>query len=60
MDLPIDAELLVLHFNDLSRCVTFIIEIYRVGDIRRTVKTSTTPHISDQSGTEKACKTLSC
>ena len=58
MDLPIDAELLVLHFNDLPRCVTFIIEIYRVGDIRRTVKTS--PHISDQSGTEKACKTLSC
>ena len=36
------------------------IEIYRVGDDRRTVNTSTTPHISEQSGTENACKTLLC
>ena len=32
-------------------------EIYRVGDNRRTVNTSMTPYISDQSGTENACKT---
>ena len=31
-----------------------------VGDNRGTVKTSTTPHISDQLGTENACKTLLC
>ena len=36
------------------------IELYRVGDNRRTVKTSTTPHICDQLGTEDACKTLFC
>ena len=30
------------------------IEIYRVGDNRRTVNTSTTPHIWDQLGTENA------
>ena len=36
------------------------IEIYRVGDNRRTVNTSTTPHIWDQLGTENACKTLFC
>ena len=35
-----------------------LIEIYRMGDDRRTVKTSAT--ISDQSGTENACKTLLC
>ena len=34
------------------------IEIYRVGDNRRTVNTSTTPYIWDQLGTENACKTL--
>ena len=33
---------------------------YRVGDNRRTVNTSTTPHISDQLGIENACKTLLC
>ena len=63
MDLPIDVEFLASHFTDLSRCFTTcitIIEIYREGDNRRTVKTSMTPHISDQLGTEKACKTLSC
>ena len=31
-----------------------------MGNNRRTVKTPTTPHISDQSGTENACKTLLC
>ena len=36
------------------------IEIYRVGDNRRIVNTSTTPHIWDQLGTENACKTLFC
>ena len=30
------------------------------GDNRGTVNTSTTPHISDQLGTENACKTLLC
>ena len=34
------------------------VKIYRVGDNRRTVNTSTTPHISDQLGTENVCKTL--
>ena len=34
------------------------IEIYRVGDNRGTVNTSTSPHISDQLGTENACLTL--
>ena len=33
---------------------------YRVGDNRRPVNTSATPHISDQLGTENACKTLLC
>ena len=36
------------------------VEIYRMGNNRRTVNTSTTPHISDQSGTENACKKLLC
>ena len=36
------------------------IKNYRVGDNRRTVNTSTTPHISDQLGTENACETLLC
>ena len=36
------------------------IEIYRVGDNRRTVNTSMTPHIWYQLGTENACKTLFC
>ena len=43
------------HFSDLVA-----VKIYRVGDNRRTVNTSTTPHISDQLGTENACKTLLC
>ena len=37
-----------------------VYQIYRVGDNRRTVNTSTTPHISDQLWTENACKTLLC
>ena len=36
------------------------VKIYRVADNRRTVTTSTTPHMSDQLGTENACKTLLC
>ena len=36
------------------------VKIYRVGDNKRTVNTSTTPHISDQLGTENVCKTLLC
>ena len=49
------------HFRDISRCLSkWFIEIYRVGDNRRTVNTSTTPHICDQLGTESACKTLLC
>ena len=36
------------------------VKIYRVGDNRRTVNTLTTQHISDQLGTENACKTLLC
>ena len=55
-------------YRDMCRviCITFqrslplYIEIYRMGKNKRTVNTSTTPHISDQSGTEKACKTLLC
>ena len=45
------VEFLAWHFNDLY---------YGVGDDRRTVTTSTTPHISDQLGTENACETLLC
>ena len=33
-------------------------EIYRVIDTRKTVNTSTSPEISDQVGTENACKTV--
>ena len=36
------------------------IEIYRVGDNRGTVNTSTSPHISDQLGTEYVCLILLC
>ena len=46
-------------FNHLSQC-TGMIKIYRVGDSRRTVNTSTTPHISDQLWTENECETLLC
>ena len=45
--------------NHLSQC-TGMIGIYRVGDNRRTVNTSTTPHISDQLWTENECETLLC
>ena len=38
----------------------WFIGIYRVGDNRRTVNTSTTPHICHQLGTENVCKTLLC
>ena len=55
-------------YRDMCRviCITFqrsfplYIEIYRMGKNKRTVNTSTTPHISDQSGTEKAFKTPLC
>ena len=36
------------------------IEIYRVGDNRRTVNSSTSLHISDQLGTENVWETLLC
>ena len=38
----------------------WFIGIYRMGDNRRAVNTSTTPHICDQLGTENARKTLLC
>ena len=47
-DQVIYIEFLASHFKDLSR-------FYRMGDNRRTVNTSTTPYISDQSGTENTC-----
>ena len=34
------------------------LEIYRVIDTKKTVNTSTSPQISDQLGTENACKTV--
>ena len=37
-----------------------MIGIYRVGDNRRTVNTSTTPHVSDQLWTENEYETLLC
>ena len=40
------------------RCVNLNFD--RVGDNRRTVNTLTTPHISDQLGTENMCETLWC
>ena len=43
-----------------SRSVLRYIVIHRVGDNGRTVNTSTSPHISDQLGTENACLTLLC
>ena len=36
-------------------CVQVYGEIYQVGDNRGTVKTSTSPNISDQLETENAC-----
>ena len=53
------------HILAISRDVCrngsqMFIEIYRVGDNRRTVNTSATPHICDQLGTENTCKTLFC
>ena len=53
------CRVLAIHFNHLSQC-TGMIGIYRVGDNRRTINTSTTPHISDQLWTENECKTLLC
>ena len=44
------------HILAISPAVKF----YRVGDNRRTVNMSTTPHNSDLLGTENACKTLLC
>ena len=43
-----------------SLAISPAVKIYQVGDNRRTVNTSTTPHISDQLGTENACETLFC
>ena len=43
-----------------SRSLPLFIEIYRVCDNRRTVNTSTSPHISDQLGTENVWETLLC
>ena len=40
--------------------VQVFIEIYRVGDNRRTVNSSTSLHISDQLGTENVWETLLC
>ena len=48
------VEFLASHFKGWS------LEIYRVGNNRRTVNTSTTPHISGQLGTKKSCKILLC
>ena len=42
-----------------SRSLLLFIEIYRVGD-NRTVNTSTSPHNSDQLGTENVWETLLC
>ena len=50
------VEFFASHVTDLS----LYSEIYRVGDNRLTVHTSTNPHISDQIGIENACKTLLC
>ena len=41
-------------FCYLSRCIYIYIEIYRVGDNRTNVNT-TSPHISDWLVTENAC-----
>ena len=46
--------------NSWQHILTISPAVYRVGNNRRTVKTPTTPHISHQSGSENACKTLSC
>ena len=53
------CRVLGIIFNHLSQC-TSMIGICRVGDDKRTVNTSTTPHISDQLWTENACETLLC
>ena len=41
-------------FSNPSHCM----EIHRVGDSRRTVNTSDSPHIPDQLGAENACQML--
>ena len=50
---------LAQHFNDLCYLLPVYIGIYRVGDNKRTVNTSTTTaHSFDQLGTENAWETL--
>ena len=51
---------LVLPIDKVHHTLAYIDRNLPVGDNRGTVKTSTTPHISDQLGTENACKTLLC
>ena len=51
---------LVLPIDKVHHTLAYIDRNLPVGDNRGTVKTSTTPHISDQLGTESACKTLLC
>ena len=53
---PIIQVQIITYIIELSK----EIEIYRVGDNRGTVNTLTSPHISDQLGTEYACLTLLC
>ena len=43
-----------------QRSLPLCVEIFWVGDNRRTVNTSKGPRISDQLGTENACLTLLC
>ena len=49
---------LVLPIDKVHHTLAYIDRNLPVGDNRGTVKTSTTPHISDQLGTENAYKTL--
>ena len=51
---------LVLPIDKVHHTLAYIDRNLPLGDNRGTVKTSTTPHISDQLGTENACKTLLC
>ena len=50
----------VLPIDKVHHTLAYIDRNLPVGDNRGTVKTSTTPHISDQLGTGNACKTLLC
>ena len=47
-------------WRHILRSLPLYIEIYRVCDNRRAVNTSSSPHISDQLGSENACQTLLC